>query len=294
MNIVCGCDTDPQADQVVISLPWFSVLECSVCRLWYVDQLLNEQSLNDLVQKHASEEYVKDFAPGYLDSGPTARQEAQFRRALKIALQLRPDAKTLLDAGCGSGRFLTFASSFHSWKRVTGLEISPFLADLSAQKGFEVIIGDVHCMPFDDGSFDVVAMWDVIEHLARPSIALAEIHRVLTPKGVLIIGTPNRSSILHSLARLLYRFPIPAFQKPARRVFSAHPLYFSLGSLTFLLKRNGFEPLYNWQHSVRSEMSFRGGFMELGAELIDSTLGLTLGRRYRAVIVACRPSQDFW
>ncbi len=288
MNPVCGCNTEPKKDRSVISLPWFTVLECSSCKLWYVDTLLRDDAGRKLADRHASETYLEDFAPGYLDSPPSDRQAFQFHRALEAAMRICPNGDSLLDAGCGSGKFLQFAARFRSWRRLVGIDVSPHLTRMCKEKGFDAVTGDIHEMPFGVRSFDVVTMWDVIEHLASPYRALSEASRVLRLGGVMIIGTPNRSSILHSLAILLYRLSLPMCQKPAQRVFSGHPLYFSWDSLSLLLKRVGIEPMFWWQHGVRSEMSFRGEPMEIGADIIDSTIGRLTNRRYRMILVGSK------
>lgn len=52
------------------------------------------------------------------------------------------------------------------------------------------ICGSGTALPFADASFDLVSAFDVIEHLAPEQLALAEIHRVLRPGGVLLMAVP--------------------------------------------------------------------------------------------------------
>lgn len=52
------------------------------------------------------------------------------------------------------------------------------------------IFGDAHLLPFRDATIDTVLLLDVMEHLARPDDAIAEIRRVLRPKGKLILQVP--------------------------------------------------------------------------------------------------------
>lgn len=167
-----------------------------------------------------------------------------------------------------------------------GLEISYRLACRVREKGYKVVIGDAQWLGLRDSCVDIVTMWDVVEHLARPAKVLKEIHRVLSPKGILILSTPNARSILHWLSLWMYQSGLALLQKPAQRVFAGHPLYFSLASLQHLLHRNGFIIRAVWQRGVSSEMSFRGKFIEKGAQMIDVSLGRVLKRRYRMVIIA--------
>ncbi len=56
--------------------------------------------------------------------------------------------------------------------------------------GHNGICGSGLALPFADGSFDVVSAFDVIEHLEPEETALAQIHRVLRPGGVLLLSVP--------------------------------------------------------------------------------------------------------
>jgi ubiquinone/menaquinone biosynthesis C-methylase UbiE len=64
------------------------------------------------------------------------------------------------------------------------------------------IQGDAHYLPFRDAQFNRVYIFEVIEHLEHPSLALKEIRRVLRPKGYLVLSTPN----IYQYRRLLRWF----------------------------------------------------------------------------------------
>jgi len=153
------------------------------------------------------------------------------------------------------------------------------------------VLGDIQIAPFRNGCFDIAALWDVIEHLACPLDALKEIGRILSPKGVVILSTPNADSVLHSLSLVMFKSRFGLLQKPARRVFAGHPLYFTQRSLQCLLARSGFAVQAIWQYNVASEISFRGGLLEDGARIIDAALGKILKRQYRMVIIAQKGTQ---
>ena len=285
MNPICGCENDPASDPRVISLTRFTVFECQGCGLWYKDRLLSARSREDSLHGHQSESYFSGFPPGYLDSPLSGGEVSLVKTAHSFVSQLRPNASFLLDVGCGGGRFLQFMKENRDL-RVVGLEASRFLAEKAGRKGLDIVIGDVQATGFRDGSFDVVTLWDAIEHLPRPLDALDENRRILSPGGVIILSTPNAESILHSFSLRMYGSRSRLLEKPARRVFAGHPLYFSEPCLRQLLARSGLRVVGSWQHGVASEMSFRGGFMETMARILDGSLGRALRRQYRMVIVA--------
>ena len=100
-----------------------------------------------------------------------------------------PPAKTL-ELGAAHGGFVAVLrlAGFDS----TGLELSPWIADY-ARKTFDVpmLQGPVERQPLAPGSFDLVAMMDVIEHLPDPVGTLGACAKLLKPDGVLLVQTPE-------------------------------------------------------------------------------------------------------
>ena len=95
-----------------------------------------------------------------------------------------------LDIGCGKPcehmpdqAFLRFLDKDNS----VGL-------DIEERKGpYEFHKGNITSMPFKDGEFDNVVAMEILEHITDISKALAEIKRVLKPKGILVMSTPDNS-----------------------------------------------------------------------------------------------------
>jgi 2-polyprenyl-3-methyl-5-hydroxy-6-metoxy-1,4-benzoquinol methylase len=71
---------------------------------------------------------------------------------------------------------------------------------------------------FDAGSFDMVTMSHVIEHVHDPAAVLRECRRILAPDGVLLLATPNARSWGHAVFRSGYvaLAQLPQFDKVAR------------------------------------------------------------------------------
>lgn len=99
-----------------------------------------------------------------------------------------------IEIGCGEG-FST--ERLHTMLPPTvRMSASEFVADLvpRAQKrnpDITVIQESVYDLTYDDASIDLVFLLEVLEHLDYPEKALQEIHRVLAPNGVLILGVPR-------------------------------------------------------------------------------------------------------
>jgi SAM-dependent methyltransferase len=99
-----------------------------------------------------------------------------------------PENARILDAGCGSGRFMVELARRGT---VTGVELSDTSVQLARRRAIgEVVAGSVTEMPFADDSFDLTVSLDVIEHLEDDVAALREFRRTVAPGGALLITVP--------------------------------------------------------------------------------------------------------
>lgn len=118
---------------------------------------------------------------------------AKITMCLKRVQRLRKaDAGLLLDVGCGKGWFLEAARE-RGW-RVQGVELCAEAAQATRERvKTQVYAGSIFDVDAElpSETFDLVTMFDVIEHLEAPLEALRICHRILKPGGVLAISTPN-------------------------------------------------------------------------------------------------------
>lgn len=143
--------------------------------------------------------------------------------------RLTPQARTLLDVGCGPGFFVQHAGE--SGLHARGLEVSRFAADYGRERlGLEIVNGPLDKAHLDrlDGTFDLITLWDVIEHLPVPDAALRLLADRLAPGGVLALSTGDIGSLaarltgprwhLFNLPEHLWFFTIPALRRLLARV----------------------------------------------------------------------------
>jgi len=103
---------------------------------------------------------------------------------------------TVLDIGCGKGKFIRyFRERFPHWT-VTGVD--PFFYD-----GRDIGKGSVYSLPVPDGHADVVMLIEVMQHIEYLKKAMSELSRVVKPGGVIVIGDRDRLSIIGLLKPLL-------------------------------------------------------------------------------------------
>ena len=109
------------------------------------------------------------------------------RNRLELILANKPKGK-LLEVGPAKGEFLQLAAShFEVW----GFEISSYAASrLPAPLRARAVVGDVEKSPLPDPPFDVIAAFNLLEHLHRPFPAIQKIFDALAPTGIFVGSVP--------------------------------------------------------------------------------------------------------
>jgi 2-polyprenyl-3-methyl-5-hydroxy-6-metoxy-1,4-benzoquinol methylase len=181
----------------------YSVRRCRGCGFAWVSPRLDEAGLAAL---YASQSYWKSDAPrttGYSDYRRDERLYLRtFRRRLEFALRDGPRGGTALDVGCAAGFCLKVLSDLGF--DVYGVEPSAEIARHARERfGFETIhVGQLETSPHPPEFFDLITMWDVIEHVVDPRALLVKARQLLKPGGMLVVETQNADS---AFARLLGR-----------------------------------------------------------------------------------------
>lgn len=208
------------------------IVKCLACRLLQVAPMPAPETLRSFYDS----EYFRSASPlqgGYEDYSADEPLIARtFLRRLRQAAvaPLHPGVSKALDIGCATGVFLEVLRSA-GWQ-AQGIELSPFAARRTAQKGFHVFEGDWRDAPFPDNSFELISLWDVIEHIPDPLQALHSCRRWLQPGGILLLSTPDASAWL---ARLLGPYWL------GYRSAGEHVYFFGRDTMSELLRQAGFK-----------------------------------------------------
>jgi ubiquinone/menaquinone biosynthesis C-methylase UbiE len=137
-----------------------------------------------------------------------------YRRRLQAALTLAAPTAThrALDLGCGAG-FLAYNLAIGGVDTVAVdafvelRAVKAILAPRLTPSTIRFVAGDAAQLPFQSRSFDVVFALDVLEHLADLPHGIAEIHRVLTPGGTLVVALPREDSPWYRIGQRFAREP---------------------------------------------------------------------------------------
>lgn len=202
----------------------------------------------------------------------------------------------LLDVGAGLGYFVRFAGSFNHWEAF-GYEISPPAVEYAKTKlniG-NMFAGRVEDSGFAPGSFHLITLWDVLEHIPDPVPLLRYLHSLLAPGGTLFIATPNGPAQLLKarLKKHLTGMKTGGHYLEARDHLNLYNTY----SLAATLAQTGF-PRVSFKHlppiqAVAGSRSRIGraakNFWFRGAQAVGAVTGNRINLNNNLYAVACKP-----
>ncbi|GAB1469149.1 hypothetical protein MASR2M66_00250 [Chloroflexota bacterium] len=186
----------------------------------YIDHLDPMTEVSPEIDGSGLSETEVSYIEKSLQSNPERleNQIAAVKRHTTIA------GKRVLDIGCGGGLFLSQLEA--AGADVTGVELSDTRAFYAKTKhGFEVVkrtIEDDYWAQFH-GTFDIVTLWDVIEHVNYPLATVQSAAKMLKPGGILLIDTPCRDAFYHRFGEFTYRISGGRFPTFLNAMYSEKP-----------------------------------------------------------------------
>jgi len=234
-----------------------SISKCVHCGLLGTsDFLAGTATIGDKYE--TSPEHHAVYQKQYMPSRAPA-----YERVLPSLERFRKTGR-LLEIGCSYGYFLE-AARRAGW-RAEGVEISGYASDIARAKGFEIHQEELQALELDRDSYDVVAMWDVIEHLTNPAEVVARSRDLLRASGAIVARTPNAHALetRGGLLNTAYRQLVYPANTPE------HVYHFTPESLSSLLKEKGFERVEiddygGWEERI---ISGRNAIVRTGRNLI--------------------------
>ncbi len=200
----------------------YTIVRCQQCGLVYTNPRPTGQAIVETYQSVEDPLYVEERDGRVLT----------FERHLESLERLTgpADGRLLLDVGCYTGVFVEIAGE-HGWD-ARGVEPSRWAVEQAQARGLHVTQGTLDTASLPDAHFDVVTLWDVIEHLADPRGALEQVYRLLKPGGLVVVHTIDVDSLF---ARMMgARWPW---------LMEMHVYYFSRRTLWMMLEECGFRVL---------------------------------------------------
>lgn len=193
---------------------------------------------------------AETLARVYTSLADRAYQEEDASRAISARKHLalveahHPEPGRLLDIGCASGLFAAAARA-RGWQ-ACGADASGWMVERARERhpGVRFEAGTLESLAFPPESFDVLTLFDVLEHVDAPQAALGRLRGWLRPGGLLFLSVPNAESWI---ARLMGRRWVLLLRE--------HLWYFSPRTLAKLLERAGYELVGTHTKSVTFSLS---------------------------------------
>ena len=210
----------------------FVYVECRECGTVYANPRPSQRLLDDFYANSLNYAYWNRHifpATEQVRRKKIFRPRAEQVRDYCHQLNVRPGV--LLEIGAGFGIFCEEMAKMGVFERIIALEPTPNLAKTCSQKNLEVIRLPVERVRESEIA-DVLAAFEVLEHLFAPSTFIEQCRRILRPDGLLILTCPNVSG-----------FDVATLGTLSATFNHEHMNYFHSASLQALLKRHGFDVL---------------------------------------------------
>jgi SAM-dependent methyltransferase len=210
------------------------LVRCRHCAFQYV----NPRPRADLILSG----YTEGEDPAYVSQ--LEARERTFAASLEEIERAAGRRGRLLDIGTAAGAFVAAARD-RGWQ-AEGCEPNRWLAEWGARHyGVRIRQGSVFDQQYEEGSFDVVTLWDVIEHTTDPRAVLERCRALLKPGGILVVNYPDIGSWI---ARVLGR----------RWLFltSVHLYYFDRRTIRLMLEKTGYRVETVRPHIQRLELDY--------------------------------------
>lgn len=195
------------------------IVSCNGCGLMYANP---RETVRDLLNNYMN---VQDER--YLFEEKNRRET--FSKALKFIEKYCSKKGKLLDIGCFTGLFMDTARQ-KGWDAV-GIDPSSWASEYGRRKlDLNIITGTLDSVSFPDNHFDLISMWDSLEHMPDPKKAIALASGSLKDKGVMVINTPDFGSVFSKVLRENFWF-----------IERTHLYYFTAQTLRKLLNNSGLD-----------------------------------------------------
>lgn len=204
-----------------------SYVECKACQTFYVNPRPPSEVLEWFYRGSPNYAYWNEVI---FPASEAVRLERIFvprvDRLLELCRKYSVDTNAILEIGAGFGTFCAEVKKRNVFARVVAVEPTPDLANTCRGRGLEVLEQPVEQIKLGAAElFDVVASFEVIEHLFAPKDFIGHMVRLIKPGGIMMLACPNGQG-----------FDIETLGTASNTVDHEHLNYFNPGSLAGLLE----------------------------------------------------------
>jgi 2-polyprenyl-3-methyl-5-hydroxy-6-metoxy-1,4-benzoquinol methylase len=226
----------------------FNIVQCSDCSFVYVNPRIKTEELYKLY----SSDYFHNSQFGYENYEENARlRQLTFEKWYSLIEPFLDGKKgKALDIGCASGDFIEVLMK-KGWSDVEGIELDPTMIEILRQKNIKVSTTPIEKIELNK-KYDLITLFDVIEHLPGLTEAIQKLHDILEPQGSIALITPDYASRQRKLfGKRWFQF------KPYE-----HIQYFSPETLARALKPHGLKIVHYAPSGQCADAEFLGSRLE--------------------------------
>jgi 2-polyprenyl-3-methyl-5-hydroxy-6-metoxy-1,4-benzoquinol methylase len=221
------CLCGPVSAPLIRAEKWRTIVRCPGCGFVFCANI----TYDDLQNLYEDEYWGGESEVGYSEYLVHPEVHAQWNRTKMSGVAkagIKPPGR-LLDVGCATGDWVKAAGE--AGFQASGIEISHYAGNIARERGLDVHVGTLLDAPYGDGEFDVITMWDVIEHVPDPVLEARKLLSLLKPGGAVVMATPNVGSL---------RARREGANWHGFRVSQEHVLFFTPDTLGKVLRKAGF------------------------------------------------------
>lgn len=208
------------------------IVRCMECGLMCVSPFPSTTQLHHRYDKSyfCSDTPCDGGYEDYLHDEPITKKT--FRRRVGMILPLLSPIRQgrVLDVGCATGVFLECMKE-KGWT-VEGVDVSTYAVNIARQKGLRIVSGELGDIASTPANYDLITMWDFIEHVADPLETMVQCRDILKKDGVLVLATPDAGALLAKVTGSYWL---------GFRSVGEHLYFFNRRTIAGLLNKAGFD-----------------------------------------------------
>ena len=205
----------------------YTIKECRTCSFTFLDYVFSDERSHQFYNRSYFEGSETDKGYENYEKCETFLTR-NFLKRLNVIKKFVNNG-SVLDIGCGYGFFLNCLDDNYTG---VGVDVSTHAIEYAKNRlNVNAIAGQLDDCSFPNKSFEIITMWDTIEHLNRPESIFKEINKLLSDEGVLAITTGNVASFISKIfGKKWHLYNLPE-----------HLWFFSYRTIQKFLNKYGFE-----------------------------------------------------
>jgi len=193
--------------------PSVKIVKCTSCSVVYLS------SVDHSFQSDLYEYYSDHILCTHTSSKAASLNCKSYLRVLrKLQKYTSSSISSILDVGCGDGSFVEFCIK-HGFN-CQGIELSSSAVSLAQARNLPVTLSSVFDLNLNSHSFDLITLFEVIEHVDEPLKLIERLASLLSESGLLYLTTPN----FFSVERFILQSKWPVFHSEHITYFTSYQL----------------------------------------------------------------------